>query len=878
MKGKSLALVVILLLSGLRFPVYAQRPIIITIGQPNIWSLEQAHYLLSRMRAENLQLSNRRPTQDDLDPNAANGTRIQTLKMLLDISAALDMPLGRTNKLISTDKQFNQQRRQDLLTRMDTLYSDLDRVTGELAVLKVQREKMNSDGSDDATKKAKDAEVEAATAKQDVTKARLTATSDELKGLTSTSGDLKGPTLSGSSSSLPDSIVDKLLKDGANLDDPRLSASTILDNHIQLQYEMVAKQLTLLRDEVGPGERLVFLELPASFYTTPGRAEEKVAQVWWQINGFRMIDDYERRMLEIRDLRRDWQALFDGNQLTRLQWLDTQSKLDRAAREVRDRELQENQQSMQRILQGGARQMPIPNPPPCAAPCPVPTPFPTGNHGETYVPMESVDQYWRHAIRTIDLIPRQSSLNVNDIQDTLKAGKLSAAFSFLFGFGAKVDFQRQRELYEQYLHQEIYASGFGKGERTFGWTYGPTPGTKRIAPGLRTSYAILIVPERASALRLTAKGCYFPRKAYAPDRFGQTITPDWTQGFEQRCTGDNSQVFDVPIPGTRENNFWLTEIRYKQVPPGQRTAVFLHGDNISAQTGVLINGTPLRRSVGVAQPELDRLNLDDEGPDSANVLSGYYELINPTQMVLVFKPPKEFKGTPVITLVAPGRGRIINNIPLRINQAAQLQTLDDAESMFAENAPQAVLSISDLDILTIKPNGTGHLITAQLTGSLFKTGDTITINGRSPTKAPKAIGTGLYELEFELRPEDQTLNVTIVQGDDVARKSFAKPITLEVRKIDVLNFVPATKKNPGSLTIQLHGVGFQDNLQVSVNGVPVQKNEFIVVSPTEAVLTVKSPPETMVVTLTNPATGVSTAILVVRPKQRNTDSDNEVEP
>ena len=103
MKGQSLALVVILLLSGLRFPVYAQRPIIITIGQPNIWSLEQAHYLLSRMRAENLQLSNRRPTQDDLDPNAANGIRIQTLKMLLDISAALDMPLGRTNKLINDD-------------------------------------------------------------------------------------------------------------------------------------------------------------------------------------------------------------------------------------------------------------------------------------------------------------------------------------------------------------------------------------------------------------------------------------------------------------------------------------------------------------------------------------------------------------------------------------------------------------------------------------------------------------------------------------------------------------------------------------------------------------------------------------------------------
>ena len=277
MKWQSLLLVVALLLSGMRFPVYAQSPIVITIGHPNIWSLEQAHYLLSRMRAQNLQLSNKAPDSDDLDPNAANGIRIQTLKMLLDISAALDTPLGTTNRLISSDKRFNQRRRQDLLTRMDTLYTDLDRVTGELAVLKVERERMNKENADEATKKLKDAEIDAATVRQDTTKERLKATSDELKGLTATDGKLEGPELSKNDSKLPEAIVDTILKNKDSFrGDARLSASTMLDNHIQLQYEMVAKQLTLLRDEVAPGERLVFLELPASFYTTPGRAEEKV--------------------------------------------------------------------------------------------------------------------------------------------------------------------------------------------------------------------------------------------------------------------------------------------------------------------------------------------------------------------------------------------------------------------------------------------------------------------------------------------------------------------------------------------------------------------------------------------------------------------------
>src|SRR5687768_17265855 len=192
MKWQALVLVVVLLLSGIRIPIYAQKPVVITIGHPNIWSLEQAHYLLSRMRAQNLQLSNKAPGQDDLDPNAANGIRIQTLKMLLDISTALDTPLGATNRLISSDQRFNQRRRQELLTRTDTLYSDLDRVTAELAVLKVERERMNKENADEATKKLKDAEIDAATVRQDTARERLKATSDELKGLTSSQGKLEG--------------------------------------------------------------------------------------------------------------------------------------------------------------------------------------------------------------------------------------------------------------------------------------------------------------------------------------------------------------------------------------------------------------------------------------------------------------------------------------------------------------------------------------------------------------------------------------------------------------------------------------------------------------------------------------------------------------
>ena len=76
-------LTVVVLLPGFAMPIVAQiqtRPIVITFGQPNIWSLEQAHYLLSRMHRQNLDLQT--APLGSLDPNATNAQRIDILKTL----------------------------------------------------------------------------------------------------------------------------------------------------------------------------------------------------------------------------------------------------------------------------------------------------------------------------------------------------------------------------------------------------------------------------------------------------------------------------------------------------------------------------------------------------------------------------------------------------------------------------------------------------------------------------------------------------------------------------------------------------------------------------------------------------------------------------
>ena len=71
----------------------------------------------------------------------------------------------------------------------------------------------------------------------------------------------------------------------------------MLDNFVQMQYEIVAKQLTTMRDEVGQGQRVVFLELPTSIAAENWRrwpidgGKDRLAQLWWP---FRIYLGYDR--------------------------------------------------------------------------------------------------------------------------------------------------------------------------------------------------------------------------------------------------------------------------------------------------------------------------------------------------------------------------------------------------------------------------------------------------------------------------------------------------------------------------------------------------------------------------------------------------------
>lgn len=587
----SLLLIISLFLTGL-LPLTGlakerkRKPIIVSFGQPNIWSLEQAHYLLARMHMTNLALQAKALSDEDLNPNATHGTRIEIIKQLLEVGASFDQGIGFQNQRIVETARFNDERRRNLVTNRDRMRGDSLKLEMEINELTRERKTISDPNSERA--KQLDAEIEEKQKNQAKIDKEVTFQEGEISKLgAEPSGTPAAPSVSPSpfdKNRLPSSILDKLSDQELQklLDpgrDPKLNATTMLDNTVQLQYEIIAKQLTLLRDEVGPGERLVFLELPQSIYSTPDSGDEKMAQTWWHVNGYTRTDPLVRLLLELYELELKWkriqaikafeirQADIDAWHCAEADEKDTYStneaiktkmkddpvldlfaslkcerknarkavlgKLYREANNVFSRVGQNgardtsdmveairkllavsrtksddgtrindsvdakgkpgkeeivNQTDSQRLeddrrteiekLRAALLEILSDDNPLTPEDKLQPTvdqrliaaleklkelkivkgsEFERGMEfirldDEVVRPLGAQDNISRRTVRTVDVIPRQSSLNVNDVQETVKATGILAAFKFLFGFAGQVNFQRQREQFEQFIH------------------------------------------------------------------------------------------------------------------------------------------------------------------------------------------------------------------------------------------------------------------------------------------------------------------------------------------------------------------------------------------------------------------------------------------
>jgi hypothetical protein len=642
--------------------------IVIEIGQPGVWSLGQAHYLLEKMHRRNRKLSSRFPTEDDLDPNRISATRIDALRTSLGIEGQFDQAMGTQNSLALRRLRESDARRETARIDSQKKQSELAETNNELAEIneKIALLEEENRQSQEARERATPPEPPTAEENQRrkdlallrVRKTRKEEQRNELKSdITSlnTTADtvpaaptLQEPSFSTTTGTLPspktfNDFMDHALKEAGK---PDLSASMKLNNFIQGQYEIIANQLTLLRDEVGPDDRVIFLELPASIYTVDNKSDNYVAQVEWEVTKY--CDEAPSEAVQKEEINKELQKQADP---TKTQKMQKRLEKYEAPAENEDAEQPRGDEIVDKSV---------------AASYPI-----------TLDMIKRVKDKCKNAsterVRAIDIIPRQSALNVNEYHATVRETAILAAVKFLIGFAGKVSYQRQRELYEQFVQQQIFASGYGKGKNSFGWTFGPQPGTKRIMTGQKTTFAVLAVPRDTLALELNAKWKFYKR---------HTSPADTDDDVER---GQISQPFFLSVPGKRTLEYWVDGISYTPVKKGKRVTAVIEGNFFSPQLGILVNGVPLEPTLSISRIASATEEADVQ---SADGVAGEYEITSPRQIVLSFTMGDSYVGIPNITITSPEKTTPINFFDLEINHRdtdAKLVDIAVKEPMFIED-------------------------------------------------------------------------------------------------------------------------------------------------------------------------------------------------
>src|ERR1043166_419305 len=666
--------------------------IVSEIGQPSIWSLGQAHYLLEKMHRRNRSLASRFPSEDDLDPNRSRATRIDALRSSLGIEGQFDQAMGVKNSLALRRVREAEARRETARFDSNKKQADLAQTNNDLAEIDEKIALLEEENRQSQEARERETPPTAPTAEENqrrkdlallrVRKTRKEQQRDDLKSEITTlntsantepaAPTLEEPELSTGNGALPtsktfDSFLDKALQEAGK---PDLSASMKLNNFIQGQYEIIANQLTLLRDEVGPDERVIFLELPASIYTVDKKADDYVAQVEWRVTEYcdteppaniqaavisADLAKQGKTPAEIEEvlLRIDTTREFAATQRANAQFIAAGPGAVLATL------INQEMERAERLYGPGI-------------------PYP--------ITLEMVQRYraaggaagngctaGNTPVREIDIIPRQSVLNVNEYHATVKQTAILAAFKFLIGFAGKVSYQRQRELYEQFVQQQIFASGYGKGSDRFGWTYGPQPGTRRIAPGEKTTFAVLVVPRNTLALGLTPTSRFYKRKISPHDPDPRDV-----------IASTNPQVL-LSVPGKRTQEFWVDGISYSPVKKGRRVTAVIDGNFFSPQLGVLVNGVPLENVVSISRVAGGTEETDVQ---SADGVAGEYEITSSRQIILSFTMGENYVGTPTITVTTPEKTSPINFFDLTINHRFRYSSLSDRtrkEPMFYED-------------------------------------------------------------------------------------------------------------------------------------------------------------------------------------------------
>ncbi|HEX8116743.1 MAG TPA: IPT/TIG domain-containing protein, partial [Pyrinomonadaceae bacterium] len=508
-------------------------------------------------------------------------------------------------------------------------------------------------------------------------------------------------------------------------------------------------------------QRLIFLELPMSLYSVPKKDDDYVVQLKWNV--LRFFGPNQGAVDKI---------IGDGageqQEQTRPVTLDVINNVEALKGRITDSEFKEQYGTLDKMGWAAA----------------APSKF-----------------------RVLDIIPRQSALNINDQHATQKGLALTAKFLSVFGFGGQVGYQRQRSVYEQFIQQEVYASAFGKGLSNFGWTFGPLPGTRRLAPGVRTTYAILAIPRDVLALELRVGAHVFKRNAVPGDAAAVKPLPQVDEGF-------GAGTFRILVPSERTEGFWVNSVTYTPVKADQYATVIIKGDYFSPLTGVLVNGVPLKRVVSIGKNESDASTL----PRAINAF-GEYEYLNANELILSLKMSSGYSGTPIITLVTPEKTSSINFFKLdNVNFHFKDQSLADVskvEPMFLEAFDvTGVEPVEEADAAYVRVNLVGKGL--RRSAQVFVNNEEL-VDGQQGAEV-RHVNTGLYSLRFKRPPEGRpaviTYRNTTRQGVEQESLTFQQNV---VSNYEILRYDPAPAAGPAALDVVLTISGQSAAPRVSVD-------------------------------------------------------------
>lgn len=424
----------------------------------------------------------------------------------------------------------------------------------------------------------------------------------------------------------------------------------------------------------------------------------------------------------------------------------------------------------------------------------------------------AIDSDANWPVRAVDVVPGRSSLNVADRYELERNWNLGGRLAGFFGSGNDTRLERQRKRYSQYVSQDMLASGFGEGSRDFGWTFGPNPGTESVAPGIKTTHAMLIVPEKARAVRLSALACYFPNDVEPPRNYAdvesflevqrQNLIPE----RDVHCS--DPREIDVLMPDVPNNTFSIQSVEYQSTMAGQRSTVIMHG-SFSPRVSVLVDG------IALAHGSTGR-------PVTSNTIAGDYDILSPQLLVASFRVPPNYQGTPKITVSAPGRAETIADASLQTHGPMFVGALSiegaHLQRAIERGAPKILLDVT----------GRGFLSTVQ-----------ISINGR-PLAAPQRFSS--TELILPLSADDllalrnvDDVNIYLKQSaaDVLDQGSFTfKNTTIPRGAVSQIKYrdLSSKKEKRDEILITVEGSNFGPDTVAELSGRPAP---VLLVSPTK---------------------------------------------